>query len=169
MSNSIANRRPGWWYPYIFVAVFMVVLAVNIVFAISATSTFTGIETEQAYDKGLIYNQLLAKSKAQEALGWTVEATLNPYDSSNPDSHDNNVTVTFTDKAGAPVTGMMVKVEFTRPTKAGFDQSVEMVEQAAGRYVALAHLPLPGQWDMQVRAHKDDATEYQLGQRVLVP
>ena len=35
-------RRPGWWYPYIFVGAFGVVLLVNAALAYFATSSFTG-------------------------------------------------------------------------------------------------------------------------------
>ncbi|MGE5500712.1 MAG: FixH family protein, partial [Ignavibacteriales bacterium] len=43
-----AERRPGWWYPYIFVAAFVVVVGVNAAMAYFASSTFTGLETDNA-------------------------------------------------------------------------------------------------------------------------
>jgi len=168
MSTTIAQRRPGWWYPYIFVGVFGVVLAVNLVFMYSAVSTFTGIETQEAYDKGLAYNQVIAKAKAQEKLGWTVDATLLPASSPDAASHESNVVVSVLDKAGQPVSGLSVKAKFIRPTKEGFDTNAELMEQGGGRYVATVKLPLAGQWDLKVAAHKGEI-DYQLGQRVLVP
>jgi len=168
MNTAVAQRRPGWWYPYIFVGVFGVVLAVNLVFMYSAVHTFTGIETQEAYDKGLAYNQVLAKAKAQEKLGWTVDATLLPAASADAKSHDTNVVLSVTDKVGRPVSGLSVKAEFVRPTKAGFDTKAELMEQGGGRYVSTVSLPLAGQWELHVVAHKGDI-DYQLGQRVLVP
>lgn len=166
--QTIAVRRPGWWYPYIFVAVFGVVLAVNIVFAVSASKTFSGLQTEHAYDKGLAYNDVIAKAKAQERLGWAVDAQVVPHDGNNDQVHDADLVVTFADKAGQPVTGLSVKAEIIRPTAAGYDQDVELVEQGGGRYVAPAHLALAGQWDVHFKAHKGEA-DYQLSQRVLIP
>ena len=174
MSNATGTtttnkRLPGWWYPYIFVGLFMLVLAVNLVMAVSATTTFTGLETEQAYDKGIAYNKILAKARAQQDLGWTVEAVVIPHDVSNTQSHTADLTVTYKDRDGKPVTGLSVKSEFLRPTKAGFDQSAELVEKSDGQYVALVPLTLGGQWDVQVRARRGDEIDYQFGQRVLVP
>ena len=46
-------RQPGWWYPWIFVGGMLVVIAVNGVLITMAVSTFSGIETEEHYRKGL--------------------------------------------------------------------------------------------------------------------
>lgn len=167
MNTPVVRRPSGWWYPYIFVGIFMVVLPVNLVMAYFATSTFTGIETEHAYDKGLLYNQVLAKAKAQQALGWNVEATVLPHAGNAANVHDADVMVTYLDKDGHPVTGLTVKAEFVRPTMAGYDQEAELVEQGEGRYIALAKLPLSGQWDVRLTAQKADVN-YEFGQRVLV-
>lgn len=166
--SATTSRRPGWWYPYIFVAVFVVVLAVNIVMAMSAVKTFSGLQTEDAYDKGLVYNHVLAQAKAQERLGWTVDAEVIPHDPSNSQRHDADVTVTYTDKAGQPVGGLSVKADLVRPTQAGHDLHVDLVEKTPGQYVALAPLDLPGQWEVSVVARKGE-TQYSLSQRVLVP
>ncbi|HVI51629.1 MAG TPA: FixH family protein [Candidatus Sulfotelmatobacter sp.] len=166
--NTTTSRRPGWWYPYIFVGVFLVVLAVNLVMASSAVRTFTGLQTEQAYDKGLAYNQVLAQAKEQEKLGWTVDAQVVPHDPSNAQRHDADVTVSYLDKAGQPVKGLSVQAEIVRPTQAGHDLKVDLVEKTAGQYVALAPLDMPGQWEISVIARLGE-TQYKFSQRVLVP
>ena len=168
MTTSTAARRPGWWYPYIYVGVFLVVLAVNITMAVSAVTSFSGLQTEQAYDKGLAFNQVLADAKAQEKLGWSVEALLVPHDASNASRHDADLTVSYADKDGKPVSGLSVKAALVRPTKAGYDMNLELVEKTPGQYVALAPLPLAGQWDVTVNALRGE-TRYQINQRVLVP
>jgi len=168
MSTMQSSRRPGWWYPYIFVGVFLVVLAVNLVMAMSAVKTFSGLQTEQAYDKGLAYNEVLAQAKAQEKLGWSVDAQVVPHDPSNTQRHDADMSVTYTDKAGKPVTGLSVQAEISRPTLAGHDQKLELVEKTPGQYVALAPLDLPGQWDINVIARQGES-QYKFSQRVLVP
>lgn len=169
MSATQSSRRPGWWYPYIFVGVFLVVLAVNLVMASSAVRTFSGLQTEQAYDKGLAYNQVLAEAKAQEKLGWTVDAQMVPHDAANTQRHDADLTVSYTDKAGKPVSGLSVKAEVTRPTQAGHDlHDLELVEKTPGQYVALVPLQLAGQWELGVVARLGE-TQYKISQRVLVP
>ena len=168
MSTTTSSRRPGWWYPYIFVGVFLVVLAVNVIMAYSAVNTFSGIQTENAYEKGVAYNQELAQAKAQERLGWKVEATMVPHDPSNTERHDADLLVTYLDKSDHPVVGLSVKAEVLRPTKAGNDLSVELVERGAGQYTSLVPLPLAGQWELTVTATLGDV-KHQLNQRVLVP
>jgi nitrogen fixation protein FixH len=162
--NSSFKRRSGWWYPYIFVAAFCVVLAVNLVMAYSAVHTFSGIETDQAYEKGLKYNQTLAMADAQDKLGWSVKAELQP----SSGTHGGALEISYRDRDGRPVTGLAVQAEFVRPTVAGHDAAVPLVEQGEGRYGTAIALALPGQWDMHVTAHRGDLS-YQTDQRIYVP
>ncbi len=168
-AKQASPRRPrGWWYPYIYVGVFGVVLAVNLVFMYSAVHSFTGLETEHAYEQGLAYNHALAMAKAQEKLGWSVEAEVDSrgghVEGLDPEA---DVTVSFHDKDGKPITGLSVKADFVRPTSAGHDKSMELAERGDGRYTALASLPLPGQWEMHVTAHRADL-DYQFDKRIKV-
>ena len=41
-----------------------------------AFATWTGLETEGAYQKGLAYNRTLEEAEAQAALGWQVDLEL---------------------------------------------------------------------------------------------
>lgn len=168
MNTTNSSRRPGWWYPYIFVGVFLVVLAVNIVMATSAVRTFSGLQTEQAYDKGLVYNQVLVDAREQEKLGWTVNVQVAPHDPSNTRRHDTDLTVAYADKTGKPVTELSVMADFVRPTQTGHDVQLELVEKTPGQYVALAPLDLPGQWELSVSAYQGE-TQHKVGQRILVP
>ena len=68
-----APRQPGWYIPWIFVGVFMVVLAVNGVMVHFAVSSWTGIETENHFIKGLGYNNDLAGARAQAERGWQID------------------------------------------------------------------------------------------------
>ena len=61
----MAGARPrGWWYPWIFVGAMAVVVVVNGILAWLAVGTWTGIETEDHYRKGLAYNENLAAEQA---------------------------------------------------------------------------------------------------------
>ncbi len=160
---SSKTRPLGWWYPWIFVGMFLVVGGVNATLAYFASSTFNGLQTEQAYEKGLNYNQALAGAAAQERLGWVLRAELQPADGAGA-----GVAVEVTDKAGRPVEGLEVLAVFTRPTQAGHDRNVTLSEAGSGRYVGKVQLPLPGQWRMQVVANRG-SDSYQSNQRVMLP
>jgi nitrogen fixation protein FixH len=165
---SHLRSRPGWWYPYIYVGAFGVVLAVNLIFMASAVRTFSGLETEQAYDKGLDYNRVLAMAKEQEKLGWTVKADVLPKGLSMTGGHDADIVLTFLDKDGRGVSGLAAMADFIRPTSRGHDRSVPLAEQGGGRYVVAASLPLGGQWQMHVTARLGDL-DYQYDQRLYLP
>ena len=168
MSTSVSKRRPGWWYPFIYVGVFGVVLAVNLVFMSSAITTFTGLQTEHAYEKGLAYNQVLEQAARQKALGWNVTLEVIPHDDNSDTVHAADVVATLKDKDGKGIDGMIVGAKFVRPTSEGYDSELQLMPQGEGRYVGVVKLALPGQWDVHMRAHKDK-TLYTLSQRVLVP
>ena len=159
------SRRPGWWYPYIFVAAFLVVLAVNLIMARSAIQTFSGLETDQAYQKGLEYNRALAAAEAQKTLGWTADVDIRP---SNLQANSLVVSVGFLDRDGKPVDDLTVDAEFVRPTVAGHDSRQGLSATGGGRYQAEVSLPFPGVWDMRVVARRGDLT-YQLAKRIRVP
>jgi nitrogen fixation protein FixH len=167
-SPLTVKRRPGWWYPFIFVGVFAVVLAVNLVFMFSAVHTFSGLSTEQAYDKGLKYNQEIAHAKQQQMLGWTVSTEVRANEPNGTALHNADIVVTFLDKDGHPVTGLAAKADFIRPTSEGHDSSAALAEQGQGRYMVAVALPFGGQWDLTVTAGRGDLS-YQFAQRIYLP
>ncbi len=159
------ERKPGWWYPYIFVGGFGVIIVVNLIMAYFATSTFTGLETEKAYDKGLKYNQALAAAEAQRQLGWSVAAKVEDKAQMPNGGRLANVTVTYLGKDGQPLDGLEVDALFTRPLQKGVDQTLRLAPIGGGQYRAEVELPLRGQWDMALNANGPNAN-HQIKQRI---
>ena len=159
------TRSKGWWYPFIFLGFFVIVVSVNATMAFFATSTFTGLSTQNAYEKGLAYNRNLAMAKAQAALGWSVDAAVTPAAGPKPAA---NVTLTYRDRGGQPLTGLDVHALVSRPTVKGYDQEVALNDQGDGRYTATVTLPFTGQWDMDVLA-TGHGEAYQLQRRFILP
>ena len=74
MARALATATDrSRWIPYAFVAFFGVVLLANGTMIGLAFATWTGLETEGAYQKGLAYNRVLDRARAQAALGWRVD------------------------------------------------------------------------------------------------
>ena len=159
------QRQPGWWYPFIFLGVFVVVVSVNLTMAYFATSTFTGLATDNAYEKGLAYNQHLAMARAQAALGWTVETTAQPVAGA---PHQAEIDILYRDRDGKPVDGLAVHAALSRPTVTGFANEAELQGAGSGRYVALVTLPLGGEWDAELLATGPDVA-YQTQKRFILP
>ncbi|MDK9721390.1 MAG: FixH family protein [Rhodospirillales bacterium] len=162
-------RKPGWWYPYIFVAAFMVVVAVNGILIYTATTTFSGLETKNPYEKGLAYNKNLELAKRQEELGWQVEAKVLPVGPANTGlQRQVLIEASFKTKDGKPIDGLIVRVLLIRPVQDGHDVSVPMSAKGQGSYATEAQLDFHGVWDLRVVAigGKDS---YQLAQRIQIP
>lgn len=157
-----AQRKPGWWYPYIFVGLFVVVVGVNMIMAWFATSTFTGLQTDDAYNKGLAYNQNLAMAKVQAELGWTVDTRAEPLG-----GHRAALAVSYRDRSGRPVEGLEVRAKLVRPTAKGLDREAVLTAAAAGSYGATVELPADGVWDVEVVAVGKDVS-YQSIKRVVL-
>lgn len=161
-----ATRERGWWYPYIFVGCFVLVVGVNAALAYFATTTFTGLETEGAYQKGLGYNQNLALAKAQEALGWTVDTHIVP----GPIGTGGvtvDIAVSYRDRDGKAVEGLEVKADLIRPTAKGMDHQEVLKPLGNGTYGGHYALPAKGVWDMDVAALGADVS-YQHSQRFVI-
>lgn len=146
------SRRAGWWIPWIFVASFVIVAAVNGVFIYFASVSWTGLQTEDAYEKGLAYNATIDAAKAQEKLGWKASVSFDALG-----ENGGRLTVDLADRDGAPIDGASVHGLAVRPTREGLDQEINLAAVGRGRYAADIELPLPGVWDIKLSARRDNA------------
>lgn len=159
------TRKPGWWYPYIFVGCFVLVLAVNSTMAYFATSTFTGLSTDNAYEKGRLYNQALSMAKDQDAMGWTVDTKIQSV--MVGDLPRAEIRVSYRNRDGGAVDGMAVRAAVTRPTARGHDHEITLPALGDGTYGGTYPLPLMGVWDLDVVALGGGAS-YQHSQRFVL-
>ncbi len=153
------QRPDGWWYPYIFVGGMLLVIVVNAGLIFTALDSFSGPETEDHYRKGVAYNDNIAAARAQQGRGWMLTHVLDK----------GGLAVTFKDAEGHPVTGLEVKAQLVRPTHQGHDLEVPLTAEGGGTYRAPGlKPPLPGQWDLRVRAWRG-SEHFQETRRVVVP
>ena len=127
------------------VSAFAVIIAVNLLMAWKAISTFPGLEVKNSYVASQSFD---ADRAAQEAPGWAMAPGYDPA--------LKQLRLVFTDKGGMPVVLAELNVLVGRTTTAGFDSRPEFTRQA-GAYVAKADLA-PGKWMMQVEAKAADGT-----------
>jgi len=162
---TMTNRRArsaGWYIPWLFVAFFGVVIAVNGVMVYVATSTYTGLQTEDHFIKGIRYNQDLAGARAQNERGWKVDLGFEA-----TDPRKGIVAITLNDKHGNLLKDATVNVTFIRPTSQGSDQRMVLPYLGEGRYGQAVELPLSGVWDMRVTVDHA-AGDYQDQKRIWV-
>ncbi len=169
-------RPRGWWYPWLFVGGMLIVVAVNLVLITVAIRTFPGLTTEDAYRKGLVYNQTLAAAEAQDARGWRLDLTISPPSPGNAAGaappaaeagDDVAVVARFADQAGQPLSRLAVDAFFVRPLGDGTDIVVALEDSGGGVYRGTLARPLGGQWDVRVHARRGDETFQQTHRIVL--
>ena len=148
--------RPLWWA----VAGAAAVLAANGTLVYVAVSSWTGLETQQHFARGLRYNQNLEGVRRQEALGWTASLAT--------DFETSSVAATFRDRHGNPLTDLQVRLLTTRPTHDGHDRDFKLKHLGAGRYTGKFDLPLRGQWDFRLLARRGDDV-FQHLERIVTP
>jgi len=132
------RRFTGWHMAGILVAMFATIIAVNIVMAYFAVSTFGGTVVDNSYVATRNYNRWLADARTQEALGWRVRATLDP---------DRRVRITASSPDG-PIFGVINAVA-SHPLGREPERAIAFRHAEDGRYVAAGTLPA-GRWTLKI-------------------
>jgi nitrogen fixation protein FixH len=136
-------RPRDLWVPWLIVAGFGLVILVNGIMVYFAITSFTGLQTEGHYQRGLDYNEVLAGERAQDALGWAVGIEFEETGDGR-----GRLSVQAADKAGGPLNDAGVTVRLVRPVQVGYDIEVTLAAAGDGLYAADVELPLRGQWDI---------------------
>ncbi|MFT3973226.1 MAG: FixH family protein [Amaricoccus sp.] len=132
---------------------FIVMLVPNIILAVTATRTFSGLVVEDSYIASQDFDRLKA---AQLALGWTVRL-----------DHDARVLrLDIVDAAGNVVRPATLAVTMGRPTTTREDRVVAMQETPEG-FAGDAPMA-PGHWRVEIAATAADGTAFRQSRDVWV-
>ncbi len=123
-------------------AFFGVMFAVNGVFVYFATTTFSGLSEEHAYQKGLHYNETIAAYKSQRALAWAHHAEI----------VGDHVELRVSDADEKPVSNLEVIGTMRRPATDDEDRTLAFRHAGPGIYVAEVGPFEPGQWQLEAEA-----------------
>ncbi|GLS85727.1 RdxH [Cypionkella aquatica] len=129
-------------------AAFGLIIAVNVLMAYKAISTFPGLEVANSYVASQSFD---ADRRAQLALGWQVAPRY--------DGAAGALSLAFTDAAAKPVVVEALTVLLGRVTEAREDQTPQFAYKA-GAYVAAVQLQ-PGKWMLHVTARSGDGVLFQ--------
>ena len=124
---------------------FAAVFAVNGVMIHEALSTFSGVETDSAYQAGRKFEQDVAMARAQDARQWRVDAKVEPM----PDG-TARLDIVACDAAGQPLAGLDAAAKFERPTDSRLDRNVTVAESSAGSFRGSVEDLPTGQWDLVI-------------------
>ena len=124
---------------------FSIIIAVNLLLAYKAVSTFPGLEVANSYVASQDFNRTKA---AQLALGWELDPDY--------DAVEKRLFLTFKGADGLPADVASVTVLVGRTTAARDDQTPELVH-ASGTWTTSLDLA-PGKWLLRVEARDAEGT-----------
>ena len=139
--TTVAERH-GAYVPWLFVAGFGIIIAVNAIMIWFAVSSFSGLYSANPREQGLRYNDILARQKVRDALGWKVDVAWQP--------SATRMEIDARDAAGQPLMGARVTASLVRPVERRAPIAVVLGPVDIGRYVAHVDLPEHGNWDVDI-------------------
>lgn len=128
----------GRHFSVIIVAFFGVVIAVNLVMARAASSTFGGVVVENSYVASQQFNGWLDQARKQKALRWSAAISR---------TDDGRLVVK---PAGLPAGPATVSGSAHHPLGRMADQPLTFARMADGSFVSTAPLPA-GRWQVRLR------------------
>lgn len=132
---------------------FGLVLAVNILLAVVAVRTFSGVVVDDSYVASRSFD---AERSAQIALGWRLEIKADA----------GGLRLDVVDAAGTPVRPAALQVTVGRPSTNQQDRALPMQETARG-YAAAAPFA-PGAWRIDVSAVAADGTAFRQSREIYI-
>src|SRR5206468_5932508 len=105
-----------------------------------AVGAFSGLYTSKPRDRGVHYNQIVAKQKTRDALGWRLDTAWRP--------QGGRLEVSVADATGQPLAGARLTVELIRPVEKRPPLPVVLAEIEPGRFAGSVELPARGNWDL---------------------
>lgn len=153
----------GWHMTGILVAFFGVVIAVNVVMARFAVTTFGGVDTENAYKAGLAFRKEINAAEEQSERHWVVDVNVETLGAGA-----RAVTVRALDATGKPLSALAGSARLSHPTDARQDVTTALAPLGDGRYRAVVEAH-KGQWDLVVDFAQGDERVFRSKNRVQLP
>jgi nitrogen fixation protein FixH len=144
MSAFLARR--SHYIPWIFVAGFAVIIAVNGTMIWLALSSFSGLYTTKPREVGLRYNAVIAEQDKRDALGWRIDASWHRESAALP----GTLVVWVSDASGGPLAGARMTAELVRPVEKMPPLGIAMTPVDIGRFEGHTQLPEHGNWDVDI-------------------
>ncbi len=146
----------GWlttghgWIPLLFVAGFLILFAVTGSFVKLALTSFPGLVTTNAYERGLAYDDVLAAERAQEEQGWQMDIQM-----PRLSGEGQTATIVLADRNGEPLSGGTVILMAERMTRYAQQVRLQLSDVGQGRYEGAIEFPISGRWFVSVLADVD--------------
>lgn len=140
MTTVLTSRSR--YIPWLFVAGFAIVVAVNATMITFAVGSFSGLYTTKPRERGLHYNAVVAEQRVRDSLGWRIDTAWRP--------ETGRLEVAVSDSTGQPLAGARVVAELVRPVEKRPPIGVSLTTVDPGRFAGNVELPIRGNWDLDV-------------------
>lgn len=165
-SSGRDGRRPreltGRTVLLCLVAFFAVVASVNAIMMTAAVTTFSGVETKNAYQAGVSFAREEAAAEAQEFRHWKVNSSLR-----HVANGLTQVEISAQDRGGQPLAGLEATVSLIHPNDRRLDRPITTQANAAGRFSGVVN-PSPGQWDLVIELSRDGERLFRSKERIIL-
>lgn len=153
------HDRPftGWHMLAVVFLFFGTIIAVNLVMATLAVSTFPGLNAHNGYVASQTYNLLLDDAAAQDERGWQAALSV----------ERGMLRLDLTDRSGTKLRGLQVAALAGRPASAAEDRTLDFAPTAEG-YEATEPLE-PGRWLLEIEARRDGTLAWRPTRDLVVP
>jgi nitrogen fixation protein FixH len=141
----MTRRFTGWHMTTILITFFGIVIAVNLVMARYAVSTFGGTVVDNSYVASQNYNRWLAEADKQAKLGWTQKIALDPA---------RRVVISVA-KNGAPLDTVTASGIAIHPVGQAPSITLRFAPSASGSLVSKQSLPA-GRWRLHLTLRQGD-------------
>jgi nitrogen fixation protein FixH len=143
----MTQRFTGWHMATILITFFGIVIAVNLVMARFAVSTFGGTVVDNSYVASQNYNRWLAAADAQARLGWVSKVRLDPA----------RRLALLVSKDGAPLANLTAQGLAIHPL--GRTPSIPLTFELSSTGALLSKQALPaGRWRVQITLRRSADT-----------
>lgn len=147
------------YIPWIFVFFIGLFMLLDVAFVTLAQKTYTGVYTENYYQKGVDFDKINRQGIYKDKMGWKGEISY--------DAKRKIIKFTLRDHEGRLLSVDKVVAKILRPVTHDFDQVVTLNERAFGVYEVSHEFAGIGQWDIRIKAFKDNQ-EFITAKRIIL-
>lgn len=134
------DKKKDKYILFAFLAFFGVVFTVDAIFIHTALTTYTGVVTDKAYERGLNYNDTLNEANTQPELNDQV-------------SFENGVL-----RWNLGIEKAVVNARIIRPIQEGHDFDIVLNPVESGVYEAALNFPFKGLWEAKLSGKWNNKT-----------
>ena len=151
------NRKKIQLIPYYFVLFFIFIIILDSIFVYLAFSSHTGLVSENSYEKGLNYNDIISQKEKQDKLNWITVTKI----------ENKNLIFQIKSEDNIDFSNAEIKAKFSSPLNDKNDFEKILILTKKNIFSSHIIFPHKGLWDVGIFVNLD-SNFYQNNQRFLI-